>query len=109
MGNGAAGSERLHPFEAVRIGGLETAVITRAALAELMVGDAITARRKREVELPKLIFPSHGQGISFAATNRGFAAASATAALVHADGISVALASPLLPSLPLPARAPPPA
>src|SRR3546814_16719199 len=74
MGKGAAGSERLHPCEAVRIGGLETAVITRAALAELMVGDAITARRKREVELPKLIFSSNGQGISLAATNRGFAA-----------------------------------
>src|SRR3546814_4394683 len=59
MGNGAAGSERLHPFEAVRIGGLETAVITRAALAELMVGDAITARRKREVELPKLRSEEH--------------------------------------------------
>src|SRR3546814_426328 len=69
-----------------------------------MVGDAITARRKREVELPKLIFSSNGQGISLAATNRGFAAAMATADLVHADGMSVVLASRLLTSMPLPER-----
>src|SRR3546814_13726736 len=69
-----------------------------------MVGDAITARRKREAELPKLIFSSNGQGISLAATNRDFAAAMATADLVHADGMSVVLASRLLTSMPLPER-----
>src|SRR3546814_17137726 len=74
-----------------------------------MVGDAITARRKREVELPKLIFSSNGQGISLAATNRGFAAAMATADLVHADGMSVVLASRMLTSMPLPERVAPPA
>src|SRR3546814_13886377 len=62
MGTGAAGSERLHPFEAVRIGGLETAVITRAALAELLVCAAITARRTREVELPPLLSSSYSDG-----------------------------------------------
>src|SRR3546814_20381531 len=70
-----------------------------------MVGDAITARRKREVELPKLIFSSNGQGISLAATNRGFAAAMATADLVTADGMSVVLAPRLLTSMPLHDRA----
>src|SRR3546814_19185784 len=59
MGNGADGSERLHPFAAVRIGGPETAVLTRPALAELMVGDAIPAPPKRQVGLPHLLFLSH--------------------------------------------------
>src|SRR3546814_13330050 len=67
MGNGAAGSERLHPFEAVRIGGLETAVITRAALAELMVGGAIPARRKRVLEPTHLLFEFKVTGIPLTA------------------------------------------
>lgn len=104
MGNGVACSEWPHPFEVVRIGGFDTATVTRAALAELMVRDAIAIRAKRETELPKLIFSSNGQGISLAATDRHFATAMAMADLVHADGMSVVLASRLLTSRPLPER-----
>src|SRR3546814_19833011 len=63
MGNGAAGSARLHPFEAVRIGGLAAAVISRAALAEQMVGDAITARTQGEFVQPNTIFFSNLKGL----------------------------------------------
>jgi exopolysaccharide biosynthesis WecB/TagA/CpsF family protein len=69
-----------------------------------MIDDAIAARRRREPDLPKLIFSSNGQGISLAATSRRFAAAMACADVIHADGMSVVLASHLLTSSPLPER-----
>lgn len=124
MRNGATGSERprflqpsaLQPsalqashseadrVEAVRIGGLDTAMVTRAGLAQRMVADAIAARGSRGAALPKLIFSSNGQGISLAATSRRFAGAMASADLIHADGMSVVVASRLLTSTPLPER-----
>lgn len=104
MPDGRTGSERPTPFEAIRIGGLHTAVITRAALAKLMVADALAARACREPVLPKLVFSSNGQGISLAATSRRYTGAMACADLIHADGMSVVLASRLLTSSPLPER-----
>lgn len=104
MQNGGAGSEWPAQFATVRIGGLDTAVATRAALAKRMVDDALAARRRREPDLPKLIFSSNGQGISLAATSRRFAEAMACADVIHPDGMSVVLASRLLTSSPLPER-----
>lgn len=90
--------------ETVRIGGLETAVITRAALAERMVADVMAARASPIRRPPKLVFSSNGQGISLAAKDRRFADAMAYADLIHADGMSVVMASRLLTRFPLPER-----
>jgi exopolysaccharide biosynthesis WecB/TagA/CpsF family protein len=88
----------------VRIGGFDTAAVTRAALARIMVEDALAARDSPDACLPKVVFSSNGQGISLAARNQEFREAMARADLIHADGMSVVFASRLLAGLALPER-----
>lgn len=90
-------------YETVRIGGINTASVTRRELAQLMVDHVVAARASRTA-LPKLIFSTNGQGVSLAAHDVRFAAAMAQADLVHADGMSVVFASRLLTSTHLPER-----
>jgi len=88
----------------VRIGGLATAAVRRSELAQLMASDALSARAEGARWRPRLVFSSHGQGNSLAATDRAFAAAMAEADLIHADGMSVVMASKLFAGVPLPER-----
>jgi exopolysaccharide biosynthesis WecB/TagA/CpsF family protein len=97
-------ADRLTSFPRVRIGGFDHAVVTREALAAAMVADALDARSAPVPVLPKLVICSNGQGISMAAKDRRFADAMAAADLIHADGMSIVLASRLLARPGLPER-----
>lgn len=100
-------TERANLFnkiERVLLGGIETARLTRKELADLMVADCLH-RRGRHLP-PRLVFSSNGQGIAYAGSNPDFAAALGHADLVHADGMSVVLASKILTDRPLPERVP---
>jgi exopolysaccharide biosynthesis WecB/TagA/CpsF family protein len=87
----------------VTVGGFRTLRVTRDELAGLMVRDCI-ASRAAPSNLPKLVFSSNGQGISLAGTDAAFADAMSRADIVHADGMSVVIASRLLTNRPLPER-----
>lgn len=88
----------------LRIGGLSTAAFTRNELARRMASDALAARQTGSDWLPRLVFSSNGQGISLAASDKRFADAMAQADIIHADGMSVVMASRLLTRHPLPER-----
>jgi exopolysaccharide biosynthesis WecB/TagA/CpsF family protein len=89
--------------DTVTVGGFRTIRATRDELAALMVRDCIATRDARST-LPKLVFSSNGQGISLAGTDRIFANAMSQADIIHADGMSVVIASRLLTKRPLPER-----
>jgi exopolysaccharide biosynthesis WecB/TagA/CpsF family protein len=101
-GAGEPAREREEPVR-VRLGGLHTAVIGGAALAELMVTDCLLAREAAGSVDPVVVFSSNGQGIALAADDPEFAAAMAAADIIHADGQSVVHASRLT-AHPLPER-----
>jgi N-acetylglucosaminyldiphosphoundecaprenol N-acetyl-beta-D-mannosaminyltransferase len=90
-------------LDTVTIGGFSTIRATREELAALMVRDCL-ANRDDGGSLPKLVICSNGQGISMAGTNASFAKAMSAANIVHADGMSVVIASRLLTRRPLPER-----
>ena len=89
--------------DTVTVGGFRTLRTTRQELAALMVRDCI-ANRATRTALPKLVFSSNGQGISLAGTDLAFASAMSEADIIHADGMSVVIASRLLTKRPLPER-----
>jgi exopolysaccharide biosynthesis WecB/TagA/CpsF family protein len=89
--------------DTVTVGGFPTIRATRDELAALMVRDCI-ATRQESAAPPKLVFSSNGQGISLAGTDATFAQAMSHADVVHADGMSVVIASRLLTKRPLPER-----
>lgn len=88
-------------MKTVRIGGLDTAVITLEAMAEKMTDDCLG---RDPCSLPKLVFSSNGQGISLAARDRDFYQIMQMADMIHADGMSVVNASRLMTNTPLPER-----
>lgn len=88
-------------LQKTRVGGLDTAVLTRAELAELMVRDC---KERSDSSLPKLVFSSNGQGVALAGRDPNFAAVMRSADVIHADGMSVVIASKLLTPFPLPER-----
>ena len=94
----------LPTLQAVTIGGLQTAVLTRAQLAEIMVRDCLQARELGCSWRPRLVFSSNGQGIVLAARDAAFAKVMAEADIIHADGMSVVFASRLLGARALPER-----
>jgi N-acetylglucosaminyldiphosphoundecaprenol N-acetyl-beta-D-mannosaminyltransferase len=89
--------------DTVLIGGFPTIRATRDELAALMVRDCIASRKERSTP-PRLVFSSNGQGISLAGTDVTFAATMSQADVIHADGMSVVIASRLLTKRPLPER-----
>jgi N-acetylglucosaminyldiphosphoundecaprenol N-acetyl-beta-D-mannosaminyltransferase len=89
--------------DTVTVGGFPTIRATRDELAALMVRDC-KANRQEPAALPKLVFSSNGQGISLAGTDPTFADAMSRADVIHADGMSVVIASRLLTKRPLPER-----
>jgi exopolysaccharide biosynthesis WecB/TagA/CpsF family protein len=88
----------------VTVGGLNTAIVTRQGLAEIMVADCLAARSAEGAWRPRLVFSSNGQGIVLAARDAAFARAMQAADIVHADGMSVVFASRLLGGNALPER-----
>lgn len=88
-------------FKSTRVGGLETAVVTRLQLAQFMVSDCV---EKTNETLPKLVFSSNGQGVALAGQSVEFAEIMKQADIIHADGMSVVVASKLLTQNPLPER-----
>ena len=89
--------------DTVVVGGFPTIRLTRAELAALMVRDCAASGKERTA-IPKLVFSSNGQGISLAGTDRTFADTMSQADIIHADGMSVVIASRLLTNRPLPER-----
>ncbi|MGI9419693.1 MAG: WecB/TagA/CpsF family glycosyltransferase [Geminicoccaceae bacterium] len=97
-------SSQFSKIEQVVLGGIQTARLSREELAELMISDCLDRRGRHQP--PRLVFSSNGQGIAFAGSNPEFGAALACADLVHADGMSVVVASKILTDRPLPERVP---
>ncbi|MEM8947869.1 MAG: WecB/TagA/CpsF family glycosyltransferase [Pseudomonadota bacterium] len=91
-------------IESVLLGGLETAVVTRDGLADFMVTDCLDRRGRHQP--PRLVFSSNGQGIALASSDQAFNSAIRQADLIHADGMSVVLASKFVTGKPLPERVP---
>jgi N-acetylglucosaminyldiphosphoundecaprenol N-acetyl-beta-D-mannosaminyltransferase len=102
---GSAGSvaAESHELPTIRVGGFDTAVISREGLAEAMMNDCLRARESGASWLPKLVFSSNGQGIALAGRDRRFAATMEHADIIHADGMPVVMASRMTRS-PLPER-----
>lgn len=91
-------------IERVYLGGISTGRLTRHELADILVDDCLD-RRGRHLP-PRLVFSSNGQGIALAGSDPRFAEALGHADLVHADGMSVVLASKVITKRPLPERVP---
>jgi exopolysaccharide biosynthesis WecB/TagA/CpsF family protein len=94
-----------HPpkcYPEVIAGGLRTACIDRAGLAELMVRECTEARAAGAP--PKLVFHVNGQALSLAARNRELRRAYDMADHVHADGQPLVLASRIFATPTIPER-----
>lgn len=89
-------------YKPVIIGGLPTARLTASELAHVMVQDCLESRRKER--LPRLVFSSNGQSISLAGSSPEFGDTIKQADIIHADGMSVVIASRLLCRRSLPER-----
>jgi N-acetylglucosaminyldiphosphoundecaprenol N-acetyl-beta-D-mannosaminyltransferase len=89
-------------YREVTVGGIRTACVSRAQLAQLMVGDCLAARRY--TRKPRLIFASNGHAIAMAATDAGFRRQFDAATLIHADGQPIVFASRALTHSPIPER-----
>lgn len=92
----------LQALESVTIGGLPTVRATRSQLAERMMADCMKARAGT-AEAPALVFSSNGEGVALAGRSPQFARDIAAADFIHADGMSVVIASRLS-GRPLPER-----
>ena len=90
------------PYAEVYVGGIETACISRAHMAAMMVDDCFAARR--DAKAPKLVFASNGHAIALAGTSGKFRRLFAAADLVHADGAPAVLASRWLARTAIPER-----
>jgi N-acetylglucosaminyldiphosphoundecaprenol N-acetyl-beta-D-mannosaminyltransferase len=86
----------------VNVGGLPTVAVSRKIFSDAMVIDCLKARHDRSWT-PKLAFSSNGQGIALAGEDPTFEQAMLAADYVHADGMSVVIASKLT-ATPLPER-----
>ena len=89
-------------YDEAIVGGIKTACVTRAQLANLMVNDCFSARRNTLA--PKLVFASNGHAIALVGTEAKFRDAFEAADIVHADGQPVVLASRLLAHAAVPER-----
>jgi len=89
-------------YREVTVGGLKTACVSRAQLAQLMVGDCLAARGGKRA--PKLVFASNGHAIAMASSDSAFRRQFEAAALIHADGQPVVFASKAMTDSPIPER-----
>ena len=89
-------------YDSVRVGGLETACVSRRQLSGVMVGDCLAARGGRRA--PRLVFASNGHAVAMAALDRKFRATLTKADLIHADGEPIVAASRFFTATPVPER-----
>jgi exopolysaccharide biosynthesis WecB/TagA/CpsF family protein len=89
-------------YAEVVVGGIKTACVSRAQMAQLMVEDCLAARTSHQA--PKLVFASNGHAIAMAATDENFRKHFEAADLVHADGQPVVMGAKLLTRTPIPER-----
>jgi exopolysaccharide biosynthesis WecB/TagA/CpsF family protein len=85
----------------VTVGGIRTACIGRAGLAQQMLADCLQARITETN--PKLVFASNGHAIALAASDENFRDTFFQADIIHADGQAAVFASRLT-SAPIPER-----
>ncbi len=90
------------PYCQVRVGGIDTACLSRAALARMMLQDCLIARRNDQRQ-PKLVFASNGHAIALAARDESFRAVFQQADIIHADGQAAVFASRMT-ATPIPER-----
>jgi exopolysaccharide biosynthesis WecB/TagA/CpsF family protein len=90
------------PHGRVMVGGIDTACLSRDALARTMLHDCLSARADAQRQ-PKLVFASNGHVIATAARDKIFRAIFQQADIVHADGQATVFASRMTDS-PIPER-----
>jgi len=76
----------------------------RAELAAWIARRCLSNVADRGAMLPALVFSSNGQGVALAGHNAAYDAAMAAADVIHADGMSVVMASRLLTRAPIRGR-----
>jgi N-acetylglucosaminyldiphosphoundecaprenol N-acetyl-beta-D-mannosaminyltransferase len=91
-------------IETVRVGGYHTARANRTELSTWITRRCLWNRSDRGALLPALVFSSNGQGVALAGHNTAYDAAMAAADVIHADGMSVVLASRILTQTPIRGR-----
>lgn len=84
------------------VGGIPTAVLTLEQLADAMIDSCVQISSADN--FPKLVFSSNGQAVSMAAHSVEFRTALLSADIIHADGMSIVVASKLLSPCALPER-----
>ena len=96
-----------HPFpdslETVCVGGFDTVRADRDELADWMTARCLASREAPGTP-PAVILSSNGQGIALQGKNPGYDSATATADVIHADGMPVVMASRLMTRTPIRGR-----
>jgi N-acetylglucosaminyldiphosphoundecaprenol N-acetyl-beta-D-mannosaminyltransferase len=90
------------PYGQVMVGGIDTACLSRDALARAMLHDCLNARADK-LRRPKLVFASNGHVIATLARDKSFRAVFGQADIVHADGQATVFASRMT-ATPIPER-----
>jgi exopolysaccharide biosynthesis WecB/TagA/CpsF family protein len=90
------------PYGQVMVGGIDTACLSRDALARAMLHDCLNARADKQ-RRPKLVFASNGHVIATLARDKSFRAVFRQADMVHADGQATVFASRMT-ATPIPER-----
>lgn len=88
-------------MERVNVGGYSTVRASRTELAHEIAEQCRKARNAAEPPRPWLVFSSNGQGIALAGANPDFDTAMDAAEVIHADGMSVVIASRILTRRPI--------
>lgn len=91
-------------IETVLVGGYQTARASRSELSTWLTRRCLRNIPDRGAMLPALVFSSNGQGVALAGNNTAYDAAMAAADVIHADGMSVVMASRILTPTPIRGR-----
>ena len=81
------------PLPHVAVGGVRTAVASRAELAAAFIADSRAAQEAGGSHRSRLVFDVNGQGLSLAHRDEAFRSALAAADVVHADGAPIVAAA----------------
>ena len=91
-------------LKTVRVGGFETVRAERKELAAWIAETCEAARATMAPSPPRLVFSSNGQGIAIYGQDPAYDAAMDAADIIHADGMSVVMASRVLTRRPIAER-----
>lgn len=108
MGKSAAAPSQLigamAPISHLVVGGVPTALVSRADICDVVVGDA-KARAESEIAVvTRLMFSVNGQALSLAASDQAYREALLQADMIHADGQAIVMAGNLLGGAQIPER-----